>query len=205
MPSAKLTLSAIAVVILASYGQANDICAGVPQWNSGEVYTGSNQVTYSGKLWKAKWWTLNSEPGNNQEDVWADMGTCGVAPKPTADVGSGVCSGVNSWNPGVAYVGSNQVTYNGNLWKAKWWTLNNEPGNNAEQVWVNLGPCDEIATTTANSTPNPTTSPVPNPTTISTPNPTTSSTPNPTTSSTPNPTTSSAPTPPTSLTPNPTT
>ncbi|ORY02491.1 hypothetical protein K493DRAFT_180712, partial [Basidiobolus meristosporus CBS 931.73] len=160
-------------------------CAGVPQWNSGDVYTGSNEVTYNGKLWKAKWWTLNNEPGNNQEDVWAELGACDGAPKPTADVGSGVCSGVNSWNPGVAYVGSNQVTYNGNLttpnpttssnpeptpdtgictdipqwnsgvaytgsqqviyngslWKAKWWTLNNEPGNNPEQVWVEVGSC----------------------------------------------------------------
>jgi hypothetical protein len=32
-------------------------CSGVGAWSSGVAYTGGMKVTYSGRLWTAKWWT----------------------------------------------------------------------------------------------------------------------------------------------------
>ena len=62
-----------------------------------------------------------------------------VAPTPTP-VSGGSCAGVAAWTTGVAYVGGNQVTYNGSLWQAKWWTENDVPGGPAG-VWTLIRSC----------------------------------------------------------------
>lgn len=58
-------------------------------------------------------------------------------PTPTP---GGSCNGVSAWNSTTAYVGGNEVTYNGSLWKAKWWTQNDVPGGPAG-VWTLVGSC----------------------------------------------------------------
>ncbi len=58
---------------------------------------------------------------------------------PTA-VPGGSCTGIAAWNPGIAYVHGNKVTYNNTLWEAKWWTQNDKPGGPAG-VWTSLGNC----------------------------------------------------------------
>src|SRR4051795_12991804 len=45
-----------------------------PAWASTQVYVGGNEVSYSGHLYKAKWWTQNETPG--RPDVWADEAPC---------------------------------------------------------------------------------------------------------------------------------
>jgi chitodextrinase len=46
----------------------------VPAWESSKVYVGGNEASYSGHLYRAKWWTQNETPG--RADVWADEGPC---------------------------------------------------------------------------------------------------------------------------------
>ncbi|KAK9709366.1 Chitinase 4 [Basidiobolus ranarum] len=58
---------------------------------------------------------------------------------PTSTAGAGACNGVAAWNAGVAYFESSKSTYNGHLWKARWWTQNETPGSNS--AWVDLGAC----------------------------------------------------------------
>lgn len=54
---------------------------------------------------------------------------------------STACS-VAPWNPSVAYVSGNKVEYQGNVYKAKWWTLNEIPAlSGPYDVWANEGPC----------------------------------------------------------------
>lgn len=47
------------------------------------------------------------------------------------------------WQSSSVYVGGNQVSYNGILYQAKWWTKNNQPDqfSGAYDVWRNLGAC----------------------------------------------------------------
>jgi chitinase len=54
--------------------------------------------------------------------------------------GTGQCSGVAAWSSSTAYNGGAQVTYNGHLWTAKWWTYNDTPGG-AAGVWTDDGAC----------------------------------------------------------------
>ena len=39
-------------------------------WSATTVYNGGDQVTYSGSVYKAKWWTQNNIPGADQWGPW---------------------------------------------------------------------------------------------------------------------------------------
>ncbi|KAH7098575.1 glycoside hydrolase [Auriculariales sp. MPI-PUGE-AT-0066] len=58
----------------------------------------------------------------------------------TATPTSGSCAGVAAWSSAIAYTGGQQVTYNGHLWTAKWWTQADTPGG-AAGVWTDNGAC----------------------------------------------------------------
>ena len=59
---------------------------------------------------------------------------------PTPTPGSGACAGIAAWSPTTAYTGGSEVTYNGSLWQAKWWTYNDVPGG-AAGVWTLISSC----------------------------------------------------------------
>ncbi len=61
------------------------------------------------------------------------------APTPTP-VSGGACAGIPAWNATTAYTGGSEVTYNGSLWQAKWWTYNDVPGG-AAGVWTLISSC----------------------------------------------------------------
>ena len=113
-------------------------CLAAP-WSASTAYVGGQQVSYNGHLWTAKWWTQGDIPGNNAQDVWTDNGACGSGPTATPTGGS--CTALTPWSATVAYVGGQQVSYNGHRWTAKWWTQGDIPGNNAQGVWTDNGPC----------------------------------------------------------------
>lgn len=46
------------------------LCAG--SWDANTVYRKPDRVTYNGKVYEAKWWTLNEKPGSSQ--VWLLIG-----------------------------------------------------------------------------------------------------------------------------------
>jgi chitinase len=72
-------------------------------------------------------------------------GTTTAPPPPTTTTappggGTGGCAAVAAWNSGTAYTGGMQVSFNGHLWTAKWWTEADTPGG-AAGVWTDNGPC----------------------------------------------------------------
>ncbi|MDD7886346.1 glycosyl hydrolase family 18 protein [Flavivirga sp. 57AJ16] len=48
---------------------------------------------------------------------------------------------------GTVYTGGDIVSYQGNEYKANWWTQNNDPVTNRESVWELIGPCNGNGTT----------------------------------------------------------
>ncbi|VDC02380.1 unnamed protein product [Peniophora sp. CBMAI 1063] len=62
------------------------------------------------------------------------------APSATTTAASSTCSGVAAWVNNVAYVAGDQVTYNGVLWVAKWWTYADVPGGQAGS-WDQVKTC----------------------------------------------------------------
>ncbi|KAI6156537.1 carbohydrate-binding module family 5 protein [Pisolithus tinctorius] len=63
-----------------------------------------------------------------------------TAASATATATGTSCSGVSAWSSAIAYVGGDQVTYNGQLWTAKWWTYDDVPGDSAA-VWTETASC----------------------------------------------------------------
>ncbi|AGN00426.1 PKD domain-containing protein [Salinarchaeum sp. Harcht-Bsk1] len=58
-----------------------------------------------------------------------------------SDSGSGgQCEGVPAWDSAATYTGGDQVTHDGALWTAEWWTQGTEPAE-SENVWTLEGDC----------------------------------------------------------------
>ncbi|QAY72861.1 hypothetical protein ET445_05395 [Agromyces protaetiae] len=99
-----------------------------PAYSASTVYTGGEFVTYDGRTFQAQWWTKGETPGATATGAWAEVG----APVTTSQ---GVFP---SWTRSWIYVGGETVVYNGHLWKAKWWTRNQQPGD-PYGPWQDLG------------------------------------------------------------------
>ncbi|KIY67572.1 carbohydrate-binding module family 5 protein [Cylindrobasidium torrendii FP15055 ss-10] len=118
------------------------------RYTSGGSYTGGSTVSYSGYIWKAKWWT-SSEPRNNANGDWSAISACqdNGSTQPSSTTTSGgstptgsTCDGVAAWVASTAYVGGQSVIYNSHIWTAKWWTQGNTPGG-SDGVWTDGGAC----------------------------------------------------------------
>ncbi len=86
------------------------------EWDSAKVYNGGDRVKYQGTEYRAKWWTQNNIPGQN--DVWE------LTDK----------SKVMDWNANTPYSGGESTIYQGETYQAKWWTRGDLPGKS--DVWV---------------------------------------------------------------------
>ncbi len=64
--------------------------------------------------------------------------------------GTGSCT-APAYVPGQVYTGGDTVSYQGNEYKAKWWTQNNDPVTNRENVWQLVGPCEGSGNPTGGS------------------------------------------------------
>lgn len=100
---------------------------GVPgpaAWDRGKVYTTGDKVTYSGKVFRAQWWTSGEVPGSTAYGSWEELATA--------------ADGTAIWTPSRVFTTGDVVVYNGKKYKAAWWTRNQVPGGVG-------GPWSEIA------------------------------------------------------------
>jgi len=51
------------------------------------------------------------------------------------------CDGVPSWSATIPYIGGNLVVYQGHLWKARYWTQGDIPGQIVFGPWDDMGAC----------------------------------------------------------------
>ena len=56
-------------------------CGSIAVWDATKAYTGGQQAVYSGKIYKAKWWTQGDRPDQNTGSgkAWEYVGDCGAA------------------------------------------------------------------------------------------------------------------------------
>ncbi|KAH9911448.1 glycoside hydrolase superfamily, partial [Epithele typhae] len=116
-------------------------------WSASGTYPGGSQVSYNGYIWQAKWYASGAPKADMNGD-WQPISACaGNAPSSTTTSagsaptsGTGNCAGVAAWDSSIAYNGGQQVTYNGHLWTAKWWTQDETPSSTSD-VWTDSGAC----------------------------------------------------------------
>ncbi|KAI0076286.1 class III chitinase [Panus rudis PR-1116 ss-1] len=128
-----------------------------PAFSAGQSYTGGSKVSYNGYIWQAKFWA-SSTPVNDPNGEWSAISACsGSAPgsssssAPTTGPTAGSCANVAAWSSTSVYTGGQQVTYNGHLWTAKWWTQGDTPGGSAG-AWADNGACSSSKSIGAKAT-----------------------------------------------------
>ncbi|HEY0248040.1 MAG TPA: InlB B-repeat-containing protein [Gryllotalpicola sp.] len=98
-------------------------------WSASTVYaTAGTTVFYQGKLYTSLWWTQGEVPGSNANGAWQEVG----APVTTAQ-------GTHSaWTASWVYNGGETVVYDGKLYRAAWYTRNEQPGD-PNGAWEQIG------------------------------------------------------------------
>lgn len=97
-------------------------------WKSTETYDTGDMVMYDGRQFEAQWWTEGDTPDASATGPWAEIGEI-----ISTDQGE-FSAWTNSW----IYTGGETVVHEGHIWKARWWTRNQEPGG-TNGPWQDLG------------------------------------------------------------------
>lgn len=129
----------------------------IMEWNPIRAYLEGEVVLHNGQLWRARWYTQNQEPGTTgQWGAWElvgdyDPGNPGTpdpgtpdpgtpdpgTPDPgTPDPGTPDPGTYPAWSSSQTYTGGEIVTYNGQLWRAQWWTQGQVPGADQWGPWA---------------------------------------------------------------------
>lgn len=101
-----------------------------PAWDSSAVYTGGEIVEYQGQVFEALWWTQNQEPGASPYSAWSEIGA------PT-ECESGTYP---AWAASTEFRGGETVVHEGTVYTAKWYSRNQEPGDQWGP-WEDSGDC----------------------------------------------------------------
>ncbi|KAF7312135.1 Glycoside hydrolase [Mycena indigotica] len=147
------TLGALAVSTRAKYSSFG----GVMLWDASQAYANGrfdravkNIITTAGgggvstsKTASSSSSTKSSTPITSSTRSSTTISTTISTTKSSSN---GNCAGVAAWVSTVAYVGGSQVTYNGHLWQAKYWSQADVPGGVAGD-WTDLGACTSLMAT----------------------------------------------------------
>ena len=147
------------------------VCGGVEEYDNATVYQAGSQARINGVIYQANWYSLGSDPVANSGaySQWKIFGPCPATPTPSpvptvvpsptpspvptvvpspipSPTTAPVCSGVSTWSSSSAYVAGNTVSYQGVIYKANWWTQNNNPassngGAGSGQPWTKVSNC----------------------------------------------------------------
>lgn len=113
----------------------------IVEWNPEKVYLSGDQALYLGGTYRARWWTEGDLPGTAY--VWEL--TAGTEPEPTpvptpapTPEPTPVAKPVNpatgdEWSPGTIYLADDLVSWEGDTYRARWWTKDETPG--VATVW----------------------------------------------------------------------
>jgi chitodextrinase len=104
-------------------------------WSGTRVYNDGDWSTYNGKAWRALYYTRGETPGSlGANGAWEEMGPCDGS----SWTGTG-CAAL-TWTVSRKYQTGDQVTYNGKLWRALFYTRGGTPGmSNAWQLVQSCG------------------------------------------------------------------
>ncbi len=98
---------------------------------------------YGQPVYEADDFSLTGPGGGPSPSTSPSSSSPSTSPTPSpssSPTGSGSCT-APAWVSTTAYNGGAVVSYGGHQWTAKWWTQGDVPGNNAQNVWTDDGPC----------------------------------------------------------------
>ncbi|KAJ7931357.1 glycoside hydrolase family 18 protein [Mycena leptocephala] len=147
-------LGAIAVATRAQYSSFG----GIMLWDASQAYANGrfdaavkNLIATSGGGTTTSKTTTTTSTSKTTSSTTTKTTTTTSTSKTTTTTSSttiisGSCAGVAAWVSTTAYVGGSEVTFNGHLWQAKWWSEADAPGGAAGD-WADLGACTSLLAT----------------------------------------------------------
>ncbi|WP_026190277.1 glycosyl hydrolase family 18 protein [Halomicrobium katesii] len=112
-----------------------------PTYDSSATYNGGDRVVYEGYVWEAQWWTKGTAPSAD-EAVWEKVGPADGGGGDDGGSDDGGSSDIPAYDSSATYTGGDQVTYDGFVWEAEWWTKGTEPAESAN-VWTKVRAVDD--------------------------------------------------------------
>ncbi|GAB2456435.1 hypothetical protein GCM10007967_08160 [Xylanimonas ulmi] len=98
-------------------------------WEAERVYVAGDRVVFDGRVFEAQWWTQRQEPGASPWCSWMELG---------AVVTTHDGQDVRAWTASWVFTGGEVVEHEGQLWRARWWTRNQTPGD-PHGPWERVG------------------------------------------------------------------
>jgi chitodextrinase len=95
-------------------------------WTVTRPFTTGDIVVYQGRTFKALWYTRGTAPGG-VGGPWSEI----VAPATPG--------GIPGWSAATVYNGGEKVTYQGQVWQAKWYTAGEAPSTAKKSAWALVG------------------------------------------------------------------
>lgn len=108
----------------------NPAVVAAPAWTASKVYLTGDEVTHQGRVFIAQWWTQNQAPDATATGAWAEVGAATACTAGQAQ----------AWTKSWVYTGGEVVVYDGQRWRAQWWTRNQAP-RAPWGPWLSLGAC----------------------------------------------------------------
>ncbi|TFY80831.1 hypothetical protein EWM64_g3176 [Hericium alpestre] len=123
---------------------------GVMLWDASQAYAnGRYDAAIKSALSNGGGSVPSIPPGNPPTTTSKKPSSTTTAAPPPTQPPSGSCGVVAPWQSNIAYEGGDQVTYNGHLWTAKWWSEADVPGGSAGD-WTDDGPCANVVVAKTN-------------------------------------------------------
>ncbi|KAI0267649.1 glycoside hydrolase superfamily [Gloeopeniophorella convolvens] len=130
---------------------------GVMLWDASQAYANGNFAASVKNALSNGGGSVPTSPASTSTSTSTTKSTTTstkTSSSPSTSPTGGSCGVVAPWVSNVAYQGGDQVTYNGHLWTAKWWSEADVPGGSAGD-WQDDGPCAsaKVAKTNYRTTP----------------------------------------------------
>ncbi len=96
-----------------------------PIWRSRRAYQGGDEVVWHARVYEAKWWTQGDLPDapvtHSWDTPWRYIGPILPSDRQTAP------PQLRTWSPESVYLEGDRVLYEGQVYRAKWWTQADVP------------------------------------------------------------------------------
>ncbi len=119
-----------------------------PLWRAAKAYDADAKVVWQGRVYQAKWWTQGDQPDapvkHDWDTPWRYLGPVLDSDRTAVAAEDAVTDGtVTPWSAEKVFVAGDEVTYDGQVFRAKWWTQGDTPQQDPDQPydhpWQYLG------------------------------------------------------------------
>jgi chitinase len=120
-----------------------------PLWLHTKVYDETDKVFWQGRVYQAKWWTKGDAPDapfkRAWESPWRYLGPVLPSDQRAINEASSAAPGERTqWTLGKVFLARDEVIYEGEVFRSKWWTQGQQPESLPESSydhpWEYLGP-----------------------------------------------------------------